>query len=212
MKLYVIRHAQSLLNIGEGKTPNCGLSEFGNKQAEYISTFFKNIPVDAIYSSPLRRVIQTAYPLATQKKLNIQLAPEMCEFFHDQAFDYRDYDWEKTEDIEREFEYASFNSDYQDGKWWPNWPENRENVEQRVARFYQQEITKYFGTNTSVVVFGHGASTGELKGIIDRNTMDPAPNAVIYEYLLNDKGERLSYKDHVDFLEGHTFNLGASAY
>jgi broad specificity phosphatase PhoE len=212
MDLYVIRHAQSLLNIGVSDSPNAGLSPFGREQTLCLQKFFRDIHIDVIYSSPLRRVIETANPIAAQKKLPIHLVPDMCEFFHEEALDYRDYKWETLSTIIGEFPNAKFYKTDTKNKWWPNWPEKEENVKERVTRFYKEEIKGYFSSSSAVLVFGHGATTGELKNIISNKTMNPCPNAGIFKYHINGDGKCVEYKMHIKHLGELTFELNARAY
>ena len=61
MKLYLVRHGESTYNI-DGIIQPLGseLSEKGKEQAKFLAARFKNIPVDIIISSPLKRAKQTA--------------------------------------------------------------------------------------------------------------------------------------------------------
>jgi len=71
--LYFIRHGQSLGNLHRrflGHT-NLDLSELGYKQAEKTAEFFKDIHIDAIYSSDLCRAFNTVKPLADMKNLTV---------------------------------------------------------------------------------------------------------------------------------------------
>lgn len=68
MHLYVIRHGQSHVNLKEWDSGNTdeGLTELGKKQAAALAKWLpKQIPqVDAIYSSTMRRALETAGPLS----------------------------------------------------------------------------------------------------------------------------------------------------
>lgn len=73
MKLFLIRHGQSITNetgtfAGHLDVP---LSDRGRVQASRIPTFFQDIPVDAIYSSDLSRAMETVRPLAEAKGLTV---------------------------------------------------------------------------------------------------------------------------------------------
>ena len=62
MKLYVVRHGQTLANIekivsGDKETP---LTIEGIKEAEALREVFKDIKFDVVFSSPLLRAIDTA--------------------------------------------------------------------------------------------------------------------------------------------------------
>ncbi len=71
--LYVIRHCHSLGNLNKVFTGHLevSLSDLGLKQAEHLVEFFKDVKVDAIYSSDLNRTIQTISGVAKDKNLCI---------------------------------------------------------------------------------------------------------------------------------------------
>ena len=62
MKLYLIRHGQTLWNQEgkiQGKT-DIPLNDEGRKQAGLLAEAMENRPVGAVYSSPLKRAFETA--------------------------------------------------------------------------------------------------------------------------------------------------------
>ncbi len=62
MKIYLVRHGQTdynLKNLFQGITDN-PLNETGIKQAEELAQMLKEVKFDVIFSSPLRRALQTA--------------------------------------------------------------------------------------------------------------------------------------------------------
>lgn len=61
-RIYLVRHAEAMGNVEEffqGRT-DCEVSEKGKKQLEFLAERFRDIPIEAIYSSPLKRTIETA--------------------------------------------------------------------------------------------------------------------------------------------------------
>ncbi len=66
--LYFIRHCES---IKTGSDRGRGLTDAGQEQAQELVAFFKAIPIDAIYSSPMRRTVDSVRPLAEQRGLRI---------------------------------------------------------------------------------------------------------------------------------------------
>lgn len=73
-KIYLVRHAEALGNVREffqGRT-DCEVSERGEKQLECLAEHFKNIPIEAIYSSPLKRTLSTAAAVNKYHDLPIQ--------------------------------------------------------------------------------------------------------------------------------------------
>ena len=69
MKLYLIRHGQTLWNQEgkiQGKT-DIPLNDEGRKQAGLLAEAMENRPVGAVYSSPLKRAFETA-PASQNKR------------------------------------------------------------------------------------------------------------------------------------------------
>ena len=78
---FLIRHA-SCSGLGQtlwGRTPGVCLNEKGKLQAQQLAERFRGIPLQAIYSSPLERAVQTAETLARQMKLEVHKIPELNE-------------------------------------------------------------------------------------------------------------------------------------
>lgn len=212
VKLYIIRHAQSLLNIGKGKTPNCGLSDFGKEQAKRVGDFFRDKEISKIYCSPFRRVIETATPLAIAKEQPVYLVPEICEFYHDQSFDYRDFSWQMLEEILNDFPIARYEGELLSAQWWPTWPEEQEDVRLRVRNFFEETVKSHMERGESIAIFGHGATTGELKALVDVETINPCPNGCVFAYDLDERGQLKKSEVHLKHLGEYTSGLTDTAY
>ncbi|MGH7192100.1 MAG: histidine phosphatase family protein [Candidatus Saccharimonadales bacterium] len=66
MLLYCVRHGESTYNL-EGRLQgqsDTHLSPLGQKHAAAIAATLSQLPIEAVYSSPLRRALETAQPLA----------------------------------------------------------------------------------------------------------------------------------------------------
>ncbi len=66
--IYFIRHCES---IKTGSDRGRGLTDAGQEQAQELVAFFKEIPIDAIYSSPMQRAMDSVRPLAEKRGLPI---------------------------------------------------------------------------------------------------------------------------------------------
>lgn len=93
MLLYCIRHGQSLYNA-QGRVQghsDVALSELGLRQADAVAEALARLPIEAVYSSPLRRAMQTAEVLAGRLKLELRTDPRLMEInagvFQDQCRD-----------------------------------------------------------------------------------------------------------------------------
>lgn len=78
-KIYLIRHGKSIANDTGlfGGITDYELSETGKRQAEELKNKLKSI--DKIYSSPLKRAIQTIQPLAAKLGQEINIEPDLIE-------------------------------------------------------------------------------------------------------------------------------------
>lgn len=82
--IYLIRHALTA-DVGTrltGRNLEVGLSPEGYAQADALANRLVQLPLDALYSSPQTRALQTAHPLAAQKQLQV---------FNDEAFNEIDF-------------------------------------------------------------------------------------------------------------------------
>ena len=79
MVLYIARHGESLGNTGEDNGPDPVLSEKGHSQAQLLALRMKDKRLDAVYSSPLKRAVQTAEHTAAIKNLNVEILPDCYE-------------------------------------------------------------------------------------------------------------------------------------
>lgn len=67
---YLIRHAEKDRTDTSNKNPDLNLE--GLKRAEKWASYFKDIELDAVYSTKYNRTQQTATPTAASKKLVVQ--------------------------------------------------------------------------------------------------------------------------------------------
>ncbi len=84
VKLYIVRHAESEWNpIGRYQgLLDPGLSERGKRQANLLAKEFLSMDIAAIYSSPLKRTMDTATPLSESKNIQIIAEKRIIEIDH----------------------------------------------------------------------------------------------------------------------------------
>ena len=56
------------------------LSDAGHAQARHLADYLHSEPIDALYSSPMRRAVQTATPLADSRQLAVTLINDVAEW------------------------------------------------------------------------------------------------------------------------------------
>lgn len=80
--LLLIRHATNdFVKTGRlpGRTPNIHLNDEGRKQAESLGQMLRERPLDAVYSSPLERAIETAWRVAAPHGLPIRIRADLAD-------------------------------------------------------------------------------------------------------------------------------------
>lgn len=81
MLLFLIRHGMTPVTGVKltGWIPGIHLSAEGVAQAKAMAKRFADVPLDAVYSSPVERAVETAKPLAAIKKLRLRIRPGVGE-------------------------------------------------------------------------------------------------------------------------------------
>lgn len=80
--LLLIRHGENdYVKTGKmaGRLPGVHLNEKGQKQAQALAEALRDVPIKAVYSSPLERAMETATPIASVRKLQVIQVPNLME-------------------------------------------------------------------------------------------------------------------------------------
>lgn len=80
-RILLVRHCEAFGNtqgVFQGHT-DCGISGNGEVQLDLLSVRCRNMPIDAIYSSPLKRAYATAQAINRYHNLPIQIEPRIME-------------------------------------------------------------------------------------------------------------------------------------
>jgi broad specificity phosphatase PhoE len=78
----LIRHGENdfvKTNKLAGRLPGVHLNARGQKQAEGLGEALKDVPIRAVYSSPLERAMETAAPIASPRGLQIIPEPNLMD-------------------------------------------------------------------------------------------------------------------------------------
>lgn len=83
-RILLIRHGTTPTTGTElpGRAPGLHLAERGREQARGVADRLRDVRLDAIYTSPLERAVETAAPTAEMSGLTAQIEPGLleCEF------------------------------------------------------------------------------------------------------------------------------------
>ncbi len=80
--LLLIRHGENdYVKTGKlaGRLPGVHLNQRGQEQARALGEALKDVPLKAVYSSPLERAMETAAPIASARGLEIIPEPDLME-------------------------------------------------------------------------------------------------------------------------------------
>lgn len=104
--LFLIRHA-SCSGLGLtlwGRTANITLDLKGELQAQRLAERFKDVKLDAIYSSPMERALQTAEPLARNANLEVKESQALNEI------DFGDWTGKTFDELSSDDVWRRFNT------------------------------------------------------------------------------------------------------
>ncbi|WP_284639477.1 histidine phosphatase family protein [Paenibacillus silviterrae] len=150
---YLLRHGETLWNADRnrysGRT-DIPLSPRGEQQAEETAEGLEGLGFTAVYSSPLKRTLQTAEPLAIRSRLPIQQDERLIEI------DFGQWEGVAAADIRERFASS-----------WQAWTtdpgstsagetgETAAQVHARVLDFFTEKVKLHQGPNESVLVVTH---------------------------------------------------------
>lgn len=143
MKVIIVRHGQTdhnKNNYCQGSIDTI-LNEEGIKQAKELKEKFKNINIDAVFSSPLKRALETAKIAMPDKEILIdERIKERHLGLYEGAFS-------KTISFE---EYGHYHLNKKD-----NGVEQIKDLYERISSFFNELKTNY--ENKTVLIVTHGA-------------------------------------------------------
>ncbi|QHW36890.1 histidine phosphatase family protein [Staphylococcus ursi] len=140
--VYFVRHATRDHTVKSDTAP---LSEIGRREAERLVDWFEGKCIDAIYSSPYARTIETVVPLASVANLDIQIVEGLRERvigeWVDDFYTYAAKQW-------MNFDYRLHGG------------ESLKHVQQHIVPSFQDILSQE--TGETIVISGHGTSLAVL--------------------------------------------------
>jgi broad specificity phosphatase PhoE len=147
-KLILARHGETVWNIEKiyrGRA-DVNLDEMGIKQAELLGNYLSHWGLEAIYSSPLRRALETANIIARYQKISVHIAEDLIDF------DYGE--WQSLPEQEAKRLYPILHNEWHNNPHKVKMPggESLEDVRRRVIKVVNDVLARYQG---SVVLVSH---------------------------------------------------------
>lgn len=160
-EFYLIRHGQSMGNIGMASSDDPDLSPLGHAQAKQCGIFMQDYCDEdtLIISSPFERCLRTSEAIAELNDLKIRMEPALHEFF---ASDWFVMNKVKLLSLpEKASRHPLVVGFYSDERWWPSENETTEDVEIRMAMFRNRLLSRDFDAE-KIICVGHWASIASL--------------------------------------------------
>jgi probable phosphoglycerate mutase len=85
MELLLVRHALPVRIEAADGPADPSLAEVGHRQAAALADWLADEPIDAVYTSPLRRAVETAAPLAERLGIGPVVDEDLAEFDRDSS-------------------------------------------------------------------------------------------------------------------------------
>lgn len=156
MLVLICRHAESENNANASADPDSALSALGRAQADRLAERIGRSRAAAVYSSPYRRALETALPVAARLGMPIWPRAELCEFQGNSRLDLTGFSPPTVDAALRTAPRTAPEPGTPDGE--PS-PANSETLAECIAR--QRRLiahlrARWTGENDIVVLIGHG--------------------------------------------------------
>lgn len=160
-EFFLIRHAESMGNIGMDGSYDPGLSPLGHAQAKHCGKeMLRFCDSDTlILSSPFERCLLTAEAIAEESDLTIKIMALLHEHFAEEWFPIRKVKFESLSEKAAKHELVI--GEYDDNRWWPEVNEDLKDVKVRMA-MVRNVLTGREYNNSKIVCVGHWASIKPL--------------------------------------------------
>jgi len=147
-ELILARHGETVWNVEKiyrGRT-DVNLDEVGIKQAELLGKYLSGWELEAIYSSPLRRAMDTANIIARYQKVGVHIAKGLIDF------DYGE--WQSLPEQEARRLYPTLHNEWHNNPHKVKMPggESLEDVGRRAIEVVNDVLSKCKG---NVVLVSH---------------------------------------------------------
>ncbi|MFC1938237.1 histidine phosphatase family protein [Chloroflexota bacterium] len=147
-EIIMARHGETEWNVAEvfrGRI-DVELNETGMKQAELLAGHLSTLKIDAVYSSPLKRALNTAEMIARYHEVDVEIAPGLTDFNYG--------DWQGLPHREVKEKYKELYAEWAENPHLVKMPagESLSDVRERAVGMADNIIAKHKGT---VVLASH---------------------------------------------------------
>lgn len=148
--LYLVRHGSTPSNENKPRTlqgsgVNSGLSELGKRQALQVGRWFREVPVDAVYASPLVRAVETADEICKAVQRPLSTISDLVEVDVGQ---WERQTWDSIK-LSHPEEYERFHADCSQHGYLGG--ESYTDVQRRVVPVFSMLLDRHAGQSLAVV-------------------------------------------------------------
>ena len=161
--IYLVRHGETQGNIDDKAQGhlNVPLTETGCLQAKAVAERLSDVEFDAVYSSDLKRALDTAKAITSQRaELQIQTRSQLREYHFG---DYEDTPWEEVGNAAPELYQRWKNLNTRIDIKFPG-GESMLDAWGRVGEFVSEILARHRQGSETILVVGHGGSLQSLFG------------------------------------------------
>jgi broad specificity phosphatase PhoE len=147
-EIILARHGETEWNVQQvfrGRI-DIELNETGLRQAELLAQYLSGVNIDAVYSSPLKRALNTAEVIAGYHKLEVKIAPGLIDF------DFGKWQGLPHQEVKRR--YKKLYAQWLENPHLVQMPdgESLDEVRERALRVVDEVVAKHKGT---IVLVSH---------------------------------------------------------
>jgi 2,3-bisphosphoglycerate-dependent phosphoglycerate mutase len=156
MELLLIRHALPIRRVLLEGAADPELSEAGHAQAQHLAQYLSSEHLDAIYSSPMRRAMETGAPTAQARHMTMTIIDDVAE--HDRnSSEYVPVEELKATNDPRWLEMVN--------NEWSSPDETQAEFGERVRNSIEAVISRHEGQRVAIVCHG-GVINSYLAGVL----------------------------------------------
>ncbi len=210
MKLYLIRHAQSLNNAlpEEERVEDPGLTELGHQQAEALGKWIPSLNLTRLITSPFLRTLLTTEPIYRATSL----VPEVRTPLHEHGGCYAGHDFStkvgrpgmNREEIEAEFTGYRVSDEIDHQGWWRSQPfEAWQAAGVRAKQLLDATRLEFGATDERVAYVMHADIKMLFLSELQPELVDVPWNTSVTEIELTPTSHRVQDFNQIDHLPSH---------
>ena len=156
MRVFFVRHGQSeanVLRVFSNRGWKHPLTDLGRQQAHALAEKLSGLSITAIYTSPIRRAVESAEILGQKFGVTPRTEPALAEFDVGIYEDRTDEEgWKHHADIQQRWTSGDFDARMTGG-------ESCSDIVSRLRPFLDRLITQYSRqSDANIVLIGHGGT------------------------------------------------------